>query len=53
MVLKIFEFRVNLVTPVRFRVANKESCSNNQNVFMINYILIESISKYCENPGLR
>src|SRR5882757_7305696 len=51
-VLKIFEFLVNLATLLRFRVANIESCSNNQNVFVINYILIEGKSKYCERPGL-
>src|SRR5579863_9597209 len=52
MVLKIFEFLVNLATLLRFRVANTESCSNNQNVFVINYILNESKSKYCESSGL-
>jgi len=46
-VLKIFEFLVNLATLLRFRVANIESCSNNQNVFVINYILNSGKSNYC------
>lgn len=29
-VLKIFEFLVNLTTLLRLRVANIDSCSNNQ-----------------------
>ena len=33
-VLKIFEFRVNLTTLLRFRVANIDSCSNNQKCFL-------------------
>jgi len=35
MALKIFEFFVNLTTLLRLRVANIESCSNNQYVFVI------------------
>ncbi len=33
MVLNIFEFLVNLLTLLRLRVANIESCSNNQKGF--------------------
>ncbi|MBS1664206.1 MAG: biotin--[acetyl-CoA-carboxylase] ligase [Bacteroidetes bacterium] len=53
MVLKIFELLVNRTT-LRLRVANIDSCSNNLNVFVKNYInlLIESKSKYCEKPDL-
>ena len=42
MVLKIFEFLVNLVTLFRLRVANIESCSNNQFVFVILLILLKN-----------
>lgn len=34
-VLKIFEFRFNLTTLLRLRVANIDSCSNNLQVFVI------------------
>lgn len=44
--LKIFEFLVNLATLLRFRVANTDSCSNNENVFVINYNFLGQILRY-------